>query len=138
MDKPARPSPVIALLVAGALFMEQLDGTVIATALPQMAPILRRCSGRPQHRHVGLSAHRRGVHSGQRLGRRSVRRPHGLRARDRGVHPVLGAVRRERLAHGFTVARIAQGVGGAMMVPVGRLIVLRTTEKQYLIRAIAF
>ena len=37
MDKPARPSPVIALLVAGALFMEQLDGTVIATALPQMA-----------------------------------------------------------------------------------------------------
>src|SRR3984885_8069747 len=32
-----RHSTVVALLVAGALFMEQLDGTVIATALPQMA-----------------------------------------------------------------------------------------------------
>ena len=37
MDKSLRQSVVIALLVAGALFMEQLDGTVIATALPQMA-----------------------------------------------------------------------------------------------------
>ena len=37
MDKSLRQSTVIALLVAGALFMEQLDGTVIATALPQMA-----------------------------------------------------------------------------------------------------
>jgi MFS family permease len=37
MEFSARQSSVIALLVAGALFMEQLDGTVIATALPQMA-----------------------------------------------------------------------------------------------------
>ena len=36
-DQSARQSAVIALLVAGALFMEQLDGTVIATALPQIA-----------------------------------------------------------------------------------------------------
>src|SRR5215472_7577193 len=32
-----RQSRTVALLVAGAMFMEQLDGTVIATALPQMA-----------------------------------------------------------------------------------------------------
>jgi len=37
MDRSLRQSVVIALLVAGALFMEQLDGTVIATGLPQMA-----------------------------------------------------------------------------------------------------
>src|SRR5258706_16333386 len=37
MDKSLRQSVVIALLVAGALFMEQLDGTGIASALPQMA-----------------------------------------------------------------------------------------------------
>src|ERR1700753_2237175 len=37
MALTARQSSTIALLVAGALFMEQLDGTVIATALPQMA-----------------------------------------------------------------------------------------------------
>ncbi len=33
--------------------------------------------------------------------------------------------------------RIFQGVGGAMMVPVGRLVVLRTTPKNQLIKAIA-
>ena len=38
----------------------------------------------------------------------------------------------------FTVARVLQGAGGAMMVPVGRLIVLRNTEKQHLVRMIAY
>jgi EmrB/QacA subfamily drug resistance transporter len=38
---------------------------------------------------------------------------------------------------GFVAARVLQGIGGAMMVPVGRLIVLRTTEKAGLMRAIA-
>src|SRR4026208_2245312 len=32
-----QPSTLVALLVAGAFFLENLDGTVIATALPQMA-----------------------------------------------------------------------------------------------------
>jgi MFS family permease len=38
----------------------------------------------------------------------------------------------------FTAARIIQGIGGAMMVPVGRLVVLRTTEKHNLMEAIAY
>src|SRR5256885_16608868 len=38
----------------------------------------------------------------------------------------------------LTAARFLQGVGGAMMVPVGRLVVLRTTAKSDLIRAIAY
>jgi MFS family permease len=37
----------------------------------------------------------------------------------------------------FTAARILQGVGGAMMVPVGRLVVLKRTDKQDLMRAVA-
>ena len=37
----------------------------------------------------------------------------------------------------FVAARVLQGVGGAMMVPVGRLAVLRTTEKSALVGAIA-
>jgi MFS family permease len=36
-SEPLRQPRTVALLVAGAMFMEQLDGTVIATALPQMA-----------------------------------------------------------------------------------------------------
>src|ERR1700737_220643 len=36
MSLPPRKASSIAILVAGAFFMENLDGTVIATALPQM------------------------------------------------------------------------------------------------------
>jgi EmrB/QacA subfamily drug resistance transporter len=38
----------------------------------------------------------------------------------------------------FTAARVLQGLGGAMMVPVGRLVVLRITEKKDLMRLIAY
>jgi EmrB/QacA subfamily drug resistance transporter len=37
----------------------------------------------------------------------------------------------------FVAMRILQGIGGAMMVPVGRLVVLRVTPKERLIHAIA-
>jgi MFS family permease len=37
----------------------------------------------------------------------------------------------------FVAARVLQGVGGAMMVPVGRFVVLRSTEKSNLMRAVA-
>jgi EmrB/QacA subfamily drug resistance transporter len=38
----------------------------------------------------------------------------------------------------FVAARVLQGISGAMMVPVGRLAVLRSTEKKDLVRAISF
>jgi len=41
-----RPSP-LALLVAGAFFMEFLDGSIIATALPSMAVSLHSSAVRP-------------------------------------------------------------------------------------------
>ena len=39
---------------------------------------------------------------------------------------------------GFILARVLQGTGGAMMVPVGRLLLLRTTERRDLVRAMAY
>ncbi len=38
----------------------------------------------------------------------------------------------------LTAMRILQGAGGAMMVPVGRFVVLRSTDKSNIIRAIAY
>jgi MFS family permease len=38
----------------------------------------------------------------------------------------------------LTGTRVLQGVSGAMMVPVGRLVVLRTTAKSDLMKAIAY
>src|SRR5208283_2439569 len=50
----ARRPLVIALLVAGAFFMENLDGTVIATAMPQMA---RSFGASPVDLNIGMTAY---------------------------------------------------------------------------------
>src|SRR3974390_3186636 len=138
MDKsppPAtlRQSAVIALLVAGAFFMEQLDGTVIAPALPQMAESFGVA---PVDLNIGMSAYLLTVAvfipaSGwvtDRFGARTV---------FAGGIVVFTLSSILCAASGalwqFTAARVLQGIGGAMMVPVGRLIVLRNTEKATLI-----
>ncbi|MFX8616614.1 MFS transporter, partial [Acinetobacter baumannii] len=38
----------------------------------------------------------------------------------------------------LTAARIVQGLGGALMVPVGRLVLLRSVEKSELVQAMAY
>ena len=54
LSEPPGQAWSVALLVAGAMFMEQLDGTVIATALPQMAISFRVA---PVDLNIGLSAY---------------------------------------------------------------------------------
>ena len=127
----------LSLLVAGCFFMEYLDGTIIAPALPQMAVSL---GSTPVDLHVGISAYLLTV---------AVMILPGGWATDRfGARPVFtAAIVVFTVASGlcalawspasFVAARVLQGVGGAMMVPVGRLVVLRGTEKAGLMRAIA-
>jgi MFS family permease len=38
----------------------------------------------------------------------------------------------------FVIARIIQGLGGAMMIPVGRLVILRSIDKSALVNAMAW
>jgi EmrB/QacA subfamily drug resistance transporter len=138
MKIPARQSSVIALLVAGALFMEQLDGTVIATALPQMANTFEVA---PVDLNIGISAYLLTVAvfipaCGWVTDRFGARVVFGSAIATFTIASILCAASGTLFA--FTSARILQGIGGAMMVPVGRLIVLRNTEKPDLIRAIAF
>ena len=54
MNISSRKSTLIALLVAGAFFMENLDGTVIATALPQMG---RSFHVSPVDLNMGMTAY---------------------------------------------------------------------------------
>jgi EmrB/QacA subfamily drug resistance transporter len=138
MEISARQSSVIALLVAGALFMEQLDGTVIATALPQMAGTFGVA---PVDLNIGISAYLLTVAvfipaSGWVTDRFGARVVFACAIATFTIASIVCAASATLPA--FTAARILQGIGGAMMVPVGRLIVLRNTEKQDLIRAIAF
>jgi EmrB/QacA subfamily drug resistance transporter len=127
----------MALLVAGAFFMEILDATIITPAIPLIASSL----------HVGavdvsvaISAYLVTV---------AVLIPASGWLADRyGIRPVfITAIAVFTLASvGCAVSvslpmlvgmRVLQGIGGAMMVPVGRLAVLRYSDKSDLVRAIA-
>jgi len=129
---------VITTLIAGAFFMENLDGTVIATALPQMAKSFHMGA---VYLNIGMTAYLITLAvfipvSGwiaDRYGARSVF------ASAIGIFTFASVLC--GLSHTltqFTLLRILQGIGGAMMVPVGRLIVLRSTPKNQLTQAIAY
>jgi EmrB/QacA subfamily drug resistance transporter len=128
----------ITTLVAAALFMEMLDGTIIATALPQMA---RSFNVGAVHLNIGMTAYMLTLAVfipitgwvADRFGSRSVF------ASAIAIFTVASLFC--GLAHTltqFTLMRILQGIGGAMMFPVGRLIVLRDTPKEELTETIAY
>ena len=133
-----RPPIHVTVLVAGAFFMENLDGTIIVTALPQMA---RSFHVGAVNLNIGMTAYLLTLAvfipiSGwvaDRVGSRSV------------FAVAIGIFTLSSLLCGlsqtltqFTLMRILQGLGGAMMVPVGRLIVLRNTPKDQLTEAINY
>ncbi|HCT6580317.1 TPA: MFS transporter [Klebsiella pneumoniae] len=134
-DERAFSAP--ALLVAGAFFMEFLDGTVIATALPDMA---RDFGVTAVELNIGISAYLitlavlipASVWIADRFGARAI---FTLALAIFTLASVFCGLSTE--VHIFVAMRILQGVGGALMVPVGRLAVLRTTPKHQLIKAIA-
>jgi len=128
---------LVALLVAGAFFMENLDGTVIATALPQMAQTFRVS---PVDLNMGMTAYMLTLAvfipvSGWVADRVGARTVFASAIALFTVASILCGVSNGLWQ--FTAARIVQGIGGALMVPVGRLVVLRITEKKNLVHAIA-
>jgi EmrB/QacA subfamily drug resistance transporter len=128
----------VTTLIAGAFFMENLDGTIIATALPQMA---RSFHVSAVSLNIGMTAYLLTLAvfipiSGwvaDRFGARSVFA--AAIATFTIASLLCGAA---HTLTEFTLMRILQGIGGAMMVPVGRLIVLRTTPKDKLTLALAY
>jgi EmrB/QacA subfamily drug resistance transporter len=128
----------LALLVAGAFFMEILDGTVIAPAAPHIAADLGVA---PVDVNVAITAYVLTLAvlipiSGWLADRFGARRVFTaalvvftLASAACAAAPTLPVL---------VATRVLQGVGGAMMVPVGRLVVLRTTAKPDLVRAIAY
>ena len=127
----------IALLVAGTFFMENLDGMILTTA----APSIGRSFGVPSVA-VGITI------TAYLLTLAMLIPLSGWITRRLGSRRVfLAAIAIFTLASvlcalstslpELTITRVLQGVGGAMMVPVGRLAVLRVTVRADLIRAIA-
>jgi EmrB/QacA subfamily drug resistance transporter len=129
---------VTPLIIATALFMEQLDGTVLATALPAMAADLHED---PVALKLALTSYLLSLAvfiplsgwAADRFGARRVFRAaivvFTFGSILCGLSNSLGAI---------VVFRIVQGLGGAMMTPVGRLVLLRTSPRQDLVRAMAY
>lgn len=135
---PPRLSRSVPLTVAAALFMEHLDSTVIATSLPAMAADL------------GLSPVRLNLAITTYLVTMAVFIPASGWFADRlGARRVfvgaIGVFLAGSILSGaapslevLVAGRALQGLGGAMMTPVGRLVMLRSVPKYELISAMAW
>ncbi|MEX3843946.1 MFS transporter [Paraburkholderia sp. BR10882] len=140
MTAPAQRSPGVGwlpYLVAATFFMEYLDTTVIATALPQMA---RSFGIGPNSLSLGVTAYMLALAifipaSGWVADRCGARTVFFSAVVTFTVASVLCGISQN--VDEFVGARILQGIGGAMMVPVGRMIVVRSTEKSKLMQAIS-
>lgn len=128
----------VPLIVATALFMQNLDATVLATSLPQIA---RDLSVNPIHLKLAVTSYLLALAvfipaSGwvaDRFGSRNVFRAaiavFALGSIGCALSQGLGTL---------IAARVLQGIGGAMMVPVGRLVILRAIPKSELVGAMAW
>ncbi|MGE4059814.1 MAG: DHA2 family efflux MFS transporter permease subunit [Sphingomonadales bacterium] len=133
-----RPSMLVPLVIACALFMETLDGTVIATAIPAIARDLKES---PLALNLAMTAYMLSL---------AVFIPLSGWLADRfGAHRIFRAAivvfTLSSLGCALAVdlnmliaARICQGMGGAMMMPVGRLILLRTIPKHQFVQAMSW
>ena len=137
LNKRTQSVSGVALLVAGAFFMEFLDGTVITTALPYMATTFAVDVTRL---NLGISAYLLTLAvlipvSGWIADRFGARNVFSLALVIFTLSSVLCGLADSLPL--FVAMRILQGVGGALMVPVGRLAVLKNTPKHQLITAVA-
>ena len=126
----------ISLVVAGCLFILNLDSSIIATSLPQMAVSF---SVRPVQLSIGISAYILAGAAVVPLSGWLAERIGGRRlllialALFTAASVACGAVQN---FWPFVAARIVQGAGGAMMLPVGQTIVLHATDRSRMIAAI--
>jgi len=133
-----RSPTVTALIIATALFMENMDGTVISTSLPAIAldlhqdPIVLKLALTSYLLTLAVFIPASGWVA-DRFGARTVFCTAILVFTAGSV--LCGA---STSLETLIAARVFQGVGGAMMVPVGRLVLLRSVEKSDLVNAMAW
>jgi EmrB/QacA subfamily drug resistance transporter len=126
---------IVPLIVALALFMENMDSTVIATSLPAIAvdigtsPLALKLAVTSYLLSLAVFIPVSGW-TADRFGARTVFRS----AIAIFMLGSLGCALSTSLSQ-FVVARIVEGMGGAMMTPVARLILVRSVDKRELINA---
>src|SRR5437879_6089659 len=129
---------VVPLIVAVALFMENMDSTVIATSLPAIA---RAIGTNPLALKLAVTSYLLSLAvfipvsgwTADRFGARTVFRA----AIAVFMLGSIGCALSGSLSQ-FVAARIVEGMGGAMMTPVGRLILVRSVDKRELLNAMVW
>jgi EmrB/QacA subfamily drug resistance transporter len=129
---------LIPLIVATALFMENMDSTVIATSLPAIAADIGTS---PLTLKLAITSYLLSLAvfipaSGWTADRFGARMVFSLAV---AVFMIgsIGCALSSSVSH-LVIARILQGAGGAMMTPVGRLVLLRSIDKSALVNAMAW
>jgi len=128
---------LVPLIVAVALFMENMDSTVIATSLPAIAadigtsPLALKLAVTSYLLSLAVFIPMSGW-TADRFGARKV----FATAIAVFVAGSIGCALSGSLTD-FVIARIVQGMGGAMMTPVGRLVLVRSVDKRALVDAMA-
>ncbi len=133
-----RSAVLTALIIATALFMENMDGTVISTSLPAIArdlhqdPIVLKLALTSYMLTLAVFIPASGWIA-DRFGARTV-------FCSAIVVFTLGSILcgASNSLGTLIAARVFQGLGGAMMVPVGRLVLLRSVQKSDLVNALAY
>jgi EmrB/QacA subfamily drug resistance transporter len=125
-------------LVATALFMEQLDATIVNTAIPSIAASLQVT---PLSLKSVVTSYILGLAvgipvSGWMADRYGTRRVFGIAIAIFTLSSVLCGLAAS--VPMMVAARLLQGLGGAMMMPVGRLAIIRTFPKSELLGAMNF
>ncbi len=128
---------LVPLIVAVALFMENMDSTVISTSLPAIAADI---GSSPLELKLAITSYLLALAifipaSGwmaDRFGARTIFRT----AIAVFMIGSIGCALSQTLPH-FVIARFLQGTGGAMMSPVGRLVLIRTVGRQNLVNAMS-
>ncbi|HLH98540.1 MAG TPA: MFS transporter [Xanthobacteraceae bacterium] len=129
---------IIPLIVGGAQFMHQFDGAVIATALPSMAASLHED---PVRLNLAITTYLLALAvfvpvSGWMADRFGAKRVFISAILVFTASSVACGVAHSLLQ--LVVCRVLQGMGGAMMTPVGRVIVLRSVPKLQLVQAMNY
>jgi EmrB/QacA subfamily drug resistance transporter len=125
-------------VVAVGFFMESLDTTILNTAVPTIAHALKEP---PLNMKAVLASYTLSLAvfipiSGWMANRFGTRRIFGSAIATFTLGSLLCGLSTD--IHWLVTCRILQGCGGAMMLPVGRLTMVRTFAKSELIRAMSF
>jgi EmrB/QacA subfamily drug resistance transporter len=133
-----RTGPLLPMIIGAALFMQTLDSTVISNALPTMARALRQD---PVTLNLAITAYLLSAAVflpisawvADRFGAKNVFR---LAIIGFASSSLLCGISQSLLE--LVGARMLQGLAGAMMLPVGRLVLLRSVPKSELVRAMSY